>query len=40
MYDMYPYWGPAQHEHNDAATEALQTALDRRDNGGQGPDDN
>lgn len=40
MYDMYPDWGPAKHEPNDPGTEALQTALDRRDNGGQRPDDN
>jgi hypothetical protein len=39
MYDMYPDWGPTKHQQNDAASEALQTALDRRDNGGQGPDD-
>lgn len=40
MYDMYPDWGPSKPEQNDAATEALQTALDLRDNGGQRPDDN
>lgn len=40
MYDMYPDWGPAKHEQNDPDTEALQTALDRRDNGGQRPEDN
>lgn len=47
MYDMYPDWGPAQrdpeHPWNQACAEsasALQTALDRRDNGGPRPDDN
>jgi hypothetical protein len=42
MYDMYPEWGPARHR--DAAEppglQALQTALDRRDNGGERPEDN
>lgn len=32
MYDMYP-WNRAE-EVEDEAAEALQTALDRRDNGG------
>ena len=40
MYDMYPEWGPARPARNTAATEALQAALDLRDNGGQRPDDN
>jgi hypothetical protein len=31
MYEMYAY---ATDENEDEATEALQTALDRRDNGG------
>ena len=45
MYDMYPDWGPAKHDpeyaQNAAAVRgAVQTALDRRDNGGERPDDN
>jgi hypothetical protein len=52
MYDMYPEWGPAQHdpEHplnggtssasNRASYGALQMSLDLRDNGGERPDDN
>jgi hypothetical protein len=32
MYDMYA-WNRSE-EHEDEAAEALQTALDRRDNGG------
>ncbi len=44
MYDMYPEWGPAQHdpEHplNTMTNGALQTSLDLRDNGGERPDDN
>lgn len=50
MYDLYPDWGPASHDPDNprsieataAALEksALQTSLDRRDNGGQRPDDN
>ncbi len=41
MYDMYPDWGPARHYRDTADhTEALQQALDLRDNGGQRPDDN
>ncbi|MCP2348823.1 hypothetical protein [Nonomuraea roseoviolacea] len=32
MYEMYA-WNGAE-EHDDEAAEALQTALDRRDNGG------
>jgi hypothetical protein len=51
MYDMYPEWGPAQHRsdafsgttRNDISDtrsrEAVQIALDRRDNGGERPDD-
>jgi hypothetical protein len=39
MYDMYPEWGPAQHRDHDTS-DAVQTALDLRDNGGQRPDDN
>jgi hypothetical protein len=45
MYDMYPDWGPAAHDPENPysaehARDALQRALDRRDNGGQRPDDN
>jgi len=41
LYDMYPDWGPAQHHpENPLSTEAVQAALDLRDNGGQRPDDN
>ena len=41
MYDMYPEWGPAKHDPRArAATEAMQAALDLRDNGGERPDDN
>ena len=41
MYDMYPEWGPSRHEYAQTASEqALQAALDLRDNGGQRPDDN
>jgi hypothetical protein len=32
VYDMYP-WNRAE-EHEEEAAEAVQTALDRRDNGG------
>jgi hypothetical protein len=39
MYDMYPDWGPARHEADDRPN-PLQEALDRRDNGGERPDDN
>lgn len=42
MYDMYPEWGPAHHRSHTADSpgrQALQTALDRRDNGGERPDD-
>lgn len=46
---MYPSdWGPAQHRHDPTLDEratrdgiaAVQSALDRRDNGGARPDDN
>lgn len=43
MYEMYPEWGPARHrtDPSDAGSRhALQTALDRRDNGGERPEDN
>ena len=41
MYDMYPEWGPASHDaENPRSAEAVQAALDLRDNGGQRPDDN
>ena len=41
MYDMYPDWGPAKHDPDyPLSTSAVQTALDLRDNGGEGPDDN
>jgi hypothetical protein len=49
VYDMYPdTWGPAKHrtpfeptyEQESRGHEALQASLDRRDNGGQRPDDN
>ena len=45
MYDMYPDWGPAQHNpdnprSHENVTAALQASLDLRDNGGQRPDDN
>lgn len=41
MYDMYPDWGPAQHHpDNPRSSEAVQVALDLRDNGGPAPDDN
>jgi hypothetical protein len=41
MYDMYPEWGPANHNpENPMSAEAVQAALDLRDNGGQRPDDN
>ncbi len=41
MYEMYPEWGPANHNPDDPRNqEALQAALDLRDNGGQRPDDN
>lgn len=45
MYDMYPDWGPASHDPEnprsaERVTEALQSSLDLRDNGGWRPDDN
>ena len=41
MYDMYPEWGPAQHDpENPRSHEAVQASLDLRDNGGLRPDDN
>ena len=49
MYDMYPDWGPAKNRtpsdaayqgENPRSDEAIQSALDLRDNGGQRPDDN
>jgi hypothetical protein len=46
MYDMYPEWGPAHLDEDHPANPTtqpgapLQTALDRRDNGGERPDDN
>ena len=46
MYDMYPDWGPAKNQHHrdemlgGPATQAVQTSLDLRDNGGERPDDN
>ena len=39
MYEMYPSdWAPSRHR--DEASEAVQTAIDLRDNGGERPDDN
>lgn len=42
MYDFYPAeWGPARHDPDSPTSwQALQAALDRRDNGSQRPDDN
>jgi len=41
MYDMYPDWGPAQHRPPDPRSiEAVQAAIDLRDNGGPRPEDN
>jgi hypothetical protein len=41
MYDMYPDWGPARHTpDNPYSNQAIQAALDLRDNGGERPDDN
>ncbi len=45
MYDLYPDWGPASHlpenpRSHENVTKAVQSALDLRDHGGQGPDDN
>jgi hypothetical protein len=41
MYDMYPDWGPSRHNpENPSSREAVQAAIDLRDNGGERPDDN
>ncbi|MET0523193.1 MAG: hypothetical protein ABWZ91_00200 [Nocardioides sp.] len=41
MYEMYPAeWGPAKHNPENPYNQALQAALDLRDNGGERPDDN
>jgi len=42
MYEMYPAeWGPAKHNpESPMNTQALQAALDLRDNGAERPDDN
>jgi hypothetical protein len=41
MYDMYPEWGPARNNPDSPhSQQALQAALDLRDNGGERPDDN
>lgn len=40
MYDMYPEWGPAQHDPEHPLNGAVQLALDLRDNRGERPDDN
>jgi hypothetical protein len=40
MYEMYPEWGPSKHNVDEQAQQAVQAALDLRDNGGQRPDDN
>ena len=52
MYDMYPEWGPAQHDEDHPANPAnwssrsatmtapVQESIDLRDNGGERPDDN
>jgi hypothetical protein len=48
MYDMYPEWGPTRHRDDfaesatgdDRALAGVQAGLDRRDNGGERPDDN
>lgn len=41
MYDMYPEWGPAKNDPDSPrGNQALQAALDLRDNGAQHPDDN
>ncbi len=42
---MYPEWGPARHHPENhpertSGSDAVQAALDLRDNGGQRPDDN
>ena len=41
MYEMYPEWGPARHDpESPTSHQAVQAALDLRDNGGERPDDN
>ena len=45
MYDMYPDWGPANHNpenprSREAVRAAVQASLDQRDTGGPRPDDN
>ncbi len=41
MYDLYPEWGPAKNNpESSRSSQALQAALDLRDNGGERPDDN
>lgn len=45
MYEMYPEWGPSKHDPESPTAQlmqwnALQAALDLRDNGGPRPDDN
>jgi hypothetical protein len=51
MYEMYPEWGPAQHDEDHPAHPAnraqqptwsapVQESIDLRDNGGERPDDN
>jgi hypothetical protein len=40
VYEMYPEWGPSRHAENEQAQQAVQVALDLRDNGGERPDDN
>jgi len=41
MYEMYPEWGPAKNSpDNPYSQDAVQAALDLRDNGSQRPDDN
>ncbi|HEX2893109.1 MAG TPA: hypothetical protein VHO29_03800, partial [Marmoricola sp.] len=41
MYDMYPDWGPARNNPESRYShQAVQAALDLRDNGGERPDDN
>jgi hypothetical protein len=41
MYDMYPEWGPARNNpDHPQSNQAVQVALDLRDNGGERPDDN
>ena len=41
MYDFYPEWGPARNNpESPLSHQAVQAALDLRDNGGERPDDN